>query len=144
MDDTGKTHTGSNITSFNAPYLDMLPGGPVEQYLPPHNAWVRCDDCLKWRRIPAELADSIEETKCTWYIIIHTMLDHFKDSCYADSLFYFYFLYNIYFCLLFIIPLVMQFIFSWEQYICRIVTLHLYLDGKDIYVGSLNFSIMIW
>ncbi|XP_015885762.3 uncharacterized protein LOC107421114 isoform X1 [Ziziphus jujuba] len=56
VDDTGKTHSDSNIAS----------GGPVEQYLPPNNAWARCDDCLKWRRIPAELADSIEETKCTW------------------------------------------------------------------------------
>ncbi|KAF3447043.1 hypothetical protein FNV43_RR12223 [Rhamnella rubrinervis] len=65
-DDIGKTNSGSNIASLNVPHLDMLPGGPDEQYLPLHNAWVRCDDCLKWRRIPAVLADSIEETKCTW------------------------------------------------------------------------------
>nr|GMD55584.1 histone-lysine N-methyltransferase ASHH2-like [Ipomoea batatas] len=30
------------------------------------NAWVQCDDCQKWRRIPAVLADQIEETNCKW------------------------------------------------------------------------------
>ncbi|KAG8071011.1 hypothetical protein GUJ93_ZPchr0006g44332 [Zizania palustris] len=29
-------------------------------------AWVCCDDCRKWRRIPAELADIIEETNSRW------------------------------------------------------------------------------
>lgn len=84
VDDIGKTNSGSNIASLNVPHLDMLPGGPDEQYLPSHNAWVRCDYCLKWRRIPAELADSIEETKCTWYNIIHFMFDHFKSTYYVE------------------------------------------------------------
>ncbi|XP_051124458.1 histone-lysine N-methyltransferase ASHH2-like isoform X2 [Andrographis paniculata] len=30
------------------------------------NAWVLCDECHKWRRIPATLADHIEETNCGW------------------------------------------------------------------------------
>ncbi|EPS67389.1 hypothetical protein M569_07380, partial [Genlisea aurea] len=30
------------------------------------NAWVLCDDCQKWRRIPATLADQIEKTDCGW------------------------------------------------------------------------------
>lgn len=30
------------------------------------NAWVSCDDCHKWRRIPAALADKIEETDSRW------------------------------------------------------------------------------
>ncbi|CAA0840805.1 Unknown protein [Striga hermonthica] len=37
-----------------------------EQYAPLRNAWVLCDDCQKWRRIPAILADQIEETNCGW------------------------------------------------------------------------------
>lgn len=35
--------------------------------LPPRAAWVCCDDCQKWRCIPAELADVIGETNCRWY-----------------------------------------------------------------------------
>lgn len=88
VDGIGKANSGSNSASLNVPHLDMLPGGSDEQYLPPHNAWVRCDDCLKWRRIPAELADSIEETKCTWYNIIHFMFDHFKTTCYVEIIRY--------------------------------------------------------
>uniref|UniRef100_A0A804PJV2 Histone-lysine N-methyltransferase ASHH2 n=2 Tax=Zea mays TaxID=4577 RepID=A0A804PJV2_MAIZE len=34
--------------------------------LPPRAAWVCCDDCQKWRCIPAELADVIGETNCRW------------------------------------------------------------------------------
>lgn len=37
-----------------------------QQLLPSRNAWVLCDDCHKWRCIPAVLADSIEETNCQW------------------------------------------------------------------------------
>ncbi|XP_062219305.1 uncharacterized protein LOC133919077 [Phragmites australis] len=33
---------------------------------PPPAAWVCCDDCQKWRCIPAELADAIGETNCRW------------------------------------------------------------------------------
>ncbi|XP_057773185.1 histone-lysine N-methyltransferase ASHH2-like [Salvia miltiorrhiza] len=32
----------------------------------PRNAWVLCDECQKWRRIPATLADQIEQTNCQW------------------------------------------------------------------------------
>lgn len=46
--------------------LDVVPVDLDKQYLPPRNAWVLCDACNKWRRIPAELADFIDETKCTW------------------------------------------------------------------------------
>ncbi|GFP89855.1 histone-lysine n-methyltransferase ashh2 [Phtheirospermum japonicum] len=40
--------------------------GTGEQYIPTRKAWVLCDECQKWRRIPALLADHIEETKCQW------------------------------------------------------------------------------
>ncbi|XP_075499094.1 histone-lysine N-methyltransferase ASHH2-like isoform X1 [Primulina tabacum] len=49
--------------------IDSLPfsvGEVREQCVPMRNAWVLCDDCEKWRRIPATLADHIEETNCGW------------------------------------------------------------------------------
>ena len=50
--------------------LNMVPGsGLREQHSSPRKAWVCCDDCHKWRHIPASLADLIEETKCAWYVI---------------------------------------------------------------------------
>lgn len=66
-----KNNSDDKIAPTNLPTLDLLPGALGEQYIPPCNAWVRCDGCHKWRRIPTELADVIEETKCTWYIVIH-------------------------------------------------------------------------
>ncbi|CAK8567412.1 unnamed protein product [Lathyrus sativus] len=46
---------------------DIMHGsGLGEQPQSPRNAWVSCDDCHKWRRIPALLADRIDETNCTW------------------------------------------------------------------------------
>lgn len=49
--------------------LDILQSETGECLLPPRNAWVQCDDCLKWRRIPSLLADQIEETNCSWYVV---------------------------------------------------------------------------
>ncbi|XP_015079413.1 histone-lysine N-methyltransferase ASHH2-like [Solanum pennellii] len=46
--------------------MDILQSEIGERLLPPRNAWVQCDDCLKWRRIPSLLADQIEETNCRW------------------------------------------------------------------------------
>lgn len=57
--------------------LDLLPGvGLGEQHQSPRNAWVSCDDCHKWRRIPARLADLIDETKCTWYTVFFRITHH--------------------------------------------------------------------
>lgn len=66
VDGEGKANSGENIASTNISNLNVSPAALGEQYLPPRNAWVRCDSCHKWRRIPAELADRIEETQCTW------------------------------------------------------------------------------
>ncbi|KAK4276704.1 hypothetical protein QN277_014823 [Acacia crassicarpa] len=67
LDDIGKMNAGDDKVAVNGSNLDMAVGTGLEQQHPsPHNAWVRCDDCHKWRRIPVELADLIEETKCTW------------------------------------------------------------------------------
>ncbi|KAI4337862.1 hypothetical protein L6164_016231 [Bauhinia variegata] len=63
LDDTGKINAGEDCVAS----LDMVPSvGLGEQQLSLHKAWVCCDDCHKWRRIPAALADQIEETNCTW------------------------------------------------------------------------------
>ncbi|TKY74225.1 Histone-lysine N-methyltransferase ASHH2 [Spatholobus suberectus] len=67
LDAVGKINADDNRGSVNVSNLDMLSAvGLGEQLLSPRNAWVRCDDCHKWRRIPAVLADQIDETNCTW------------------------------------------------------------------------------
>ncbi|XP_028757559.1 histone-lysine N-methyltransferase ASHH2 [Neltuma alba] len=67
LDDVGKTNAGDNKVSVNGSNLDTIVStGLGEQHPSLHNAWVRCDDCHKWRRIPVELADLIEEKQCTW------------------------------------------------------------------------------
>nr|KYP69999.1 Histone-lysine N-methyltransferase ASHH2 [Cajanus cajan] len=79
LDAVGKINADNNRVSVNLPNLDMPSGvGLGEQLLSPRNAWVRCDDCLKWRRIPAGLADLIDETNCTW-----TCADS-SDKAFAD------------------------------------------------------------
>lgn len=70
MDAAGNIDASDNTSSVNLSNLDMLHGGGLgEQPLSPHNAWVSCDNCHKWRRIPAALADQIDATNCTWYTI---------------------------------------------------------------------------
>ncbi|KAF5467903.1 hypothetical protein F2P56_012110 [Juglans regia] len=62
----------------NKSNLDVVPGGLEEQHPPPRKAWVLCDVCHKWRRIPALLADLIDKTNCTW-----TCKDNL-DKAFAD------------------------------------------------------------
>ncbi|PON60140.1 Methyltransferase [Parasponia andersonii] len=78
VDEKRKSKSGKNMACMDFPKSNMLPGVTGEQYLPLHNAWARCDDCHKWRRIPAEDADIIDEIKCTW-----TCKDN-KDKAFAD------------------------------------------------------------
>lgn len=49
--------------------MDITRGVVSQPCLQPRNAWVQCDDCLKWRRIASELADQIDETNCKWYVV---------------------------------------------------------------------------
>lgn len=44
----------------------MVPSEGESRQGSPRSAWVCCDDCHKWRRISAILADSIESTECRW------------------------------------------------------------------------------
>ncbi|CAL0305489.1 unnamed protein product [Lupinus luteus] len=66
LDAVGEVNAGENIVSINVSNLDVIPGVGLGEQLSPRNAWVRCDDCHKWRRIPAVLADLINETNGTW------------------------------------------------------------------------------
>uniref|UniRef100_A0A803NLZ9 Histone-lysine N-methyltransferase ASHH2 n=1 Tax=Cannabis sativa TaxID=3483 RepID=A0A803NLZ9_CANSA len=70
-------NSGENVPGLETK-ANKLPGFTGEQYLPLRNAWVSCDNCHKWRRIPAEDADTIEEIKCTW-----TCKDN-MDKTFAD------------------------------------------------------------
>ncbi|CAN6583748.1 unnamed protein product [Malus baccata var. baccata] len=77
-DNNRKTDSVNDAECIGVPNLDMVPVDLDKHYLPPRNAWVLCDDCHKWRHIPAELADVIDEQKCTW-----TCKDN-KDEAFAD------------------------------------------------------------
>ncbi|EEF42093.1 huntingtin interacting protein, putative [Ricinus communis] len=65
-DDTQKFNPHDTIASVAVANLDMASSDAVDQHLPMDNAWVRCDECLKWRRIPVALVDSIGQTNCHW------------------------------------------------------------------------------
>ncbi|KAF5955000.1 hypothetical protein HYC85_007856 [Camellia sinensis] len=66
LDNPGKPKTRDEIITKDIFNLSMVPRDAGKQGLMPRSAWVCCDDCLKWRRILANLADSIEETNCRW------------------------------------------------------------------------------
>ncbi|KAL2893995.1 Histone-lysine N-methyltransferase ASHH2 [Bienertia sinuspersici] len=76
--DVGKTASSNEVAFENSSCMDFIPTGIGKQSLAPRVAWVCCDDCLKWRCIPAELADAIEETNCRW-----TCKDN-QDQTFAD------------------------------------------------------------
>ncbi|KAG6736275.1 hypothetical protein POTOM_060981 [Populus tomentosa] len=65
-DENGKIDAGEDTAAEEVADLDMLSSGVMEQNLSSDNAWVRCDDCLKWRRIPVRLVESISQTHCQW------------------------------------------------------------------------------
>uniref|UniRef100_A0A803L775 Histone-lysine N-methyltransferase ASHH2 n=1 Tax=Chenopodium quinoa TaxID=63459 RepID=A0A803L775_CHEQI len=76
--DVGRTDSSNEVQLENAGCLDPVPTGAEKQTLAPRLAWVCCDECLKWRCIPANLADTIEETDCRW-----TCKDN-QDQAFAD------------------------------------------------------------
>ncbi|KAL7246186.1 hypothetical protein ACSBR2_001338 [Camellia fascicularis] len=78
LDNPGKPKTCDEIITKDIFNLSMVPRDAGKQGLMPRSAWVCCDDCLKWRRILANLADSIEETNCRW-----TCMDNI-DKGFAD------------------------------------------------------------
>ena len=71
------SNTGNCIASADMVNVDLVPEGVMEQHTQPDNAWVHCDDCHKWRRIPVAFVKSIDEA-CRWYTIIHTSFYHLR------------------------------------------------------------------
>lgn len=76
-DDNEDLNTGNNIESANMVNVDLVRDGVMEQHTQPDNAWVRCDDCHKWRRIPVSLVKSIDEAY-RWYLSFHTPLYYLR------------------------------------------------------------------
>ncbi|XP_044475278.1 uncharacterized protein LOC123203150 [Mangifera indica] len=63
-DDIEQTESGNLSVTDDGAKMGMVSTGVTEQCLPSESAWVRCDECYKWRRIPVTLASSINE--CRW------------------------------------------------------------------------------
>ncbi|XP_039020807.1 histone-lysine N-methyltransferase ASHH2-like [Hibiscus syriacus] len=59
-DDNEDSNTGNNIVPADVVNGDLVPDGIMQQHTQPDSAWVRCDDCHKWRRIPVSLVKSID------------------------------------------------------------------------------------
>ncbi|GAV80805.1 SET domain-containing protein/zf-CW domain-containing protein, partial [Cephalotus follicularis] len=79
-DDYRNKKTGDSNASAGPANMDMVSVGVVEQGFPSENAWVSCDDCHKWRRIPVPLANSLDEN-CRW------VCKDNMDKAYADCSF---------------------------------------------------------
>lgn len=67
-DDVGKSDGVDSIACADVANVDIVSSAEPQQDCPNENAWVLCDDCCKWRRIPVALANSIDEN-CRWYIL---------------------------------------------------------------------------
>ncbi|KAL3504286.1 hypothetical protein ACH5RR_034127 [Cinchona calisaya] len=80
FEEAGETGSGNKSLTGDTPRKSMTPVGVVQQCIPLSQAWVCCEDCQKWRRIPAALADQIEETRCSW------VCKDNMDKDYADCL----------------------------------------------------------
>lgn len=66
-DDFENSNTDNSSASAYMINIDLV-SDVIKQHTQPDNAWVCCDDCHKWRRIPVTLLNSIDEA-CRWYII---------------------------------------------------------------------------
>ncbi|XVF36988.1 hypothetical protein REPUB_Repub19eG0106200 [Reevesia pubescens] len=76
-DDIKNSNTGNIIASADIINVDLVSDGVIEQHTQPDNAWVRCDDCHKWRRIPIALVKSVDDA-CRWICRDNT------DKAFAD------------------------------------------------------------
>ncbi|KAH1065212.1 hypothetical protein J1N35_030199 [Gossypium stocksii] len=63
-DDFENSDTGNSSASVYMINIDSE-SDVIKQHTQPDNAWVCCDDCHKWRRIPVTLLNSIDEA-CRW------------------------------------------------------------------------------
>ncbi|KFK42127.1 histone-lysine n-methyltransferase setd2 [Arabis alpina] len=60
--DTGKTSAINGTISSDVTHGETVMDVTVEHSSSTESAWVRCDDCFKWRRIPASVVGSIDES----------------------------------------------------------------------------------
>ncbi|XVF39253.1 hypothetical protein PTKIN_Ptkin01aG0020400 [Pterospermum kingtungense] len=65
LDDIEDPSAGNRGASADMVSAELVSDGVMEQHKLPDSAWVRCDDCHKWRRIPVALVKSIDEA-CRW------------------------------------------------------------------------------
>ncbi|XP_010534715.1 PREDICTED: histone-lysine N-methyltransferase ASHH2-like isoform X2 [Tarenaya hassleriana] len=67
-----QSHETTDVTNG-----EMVLGGTIGENASADSAWVRCDDCFKWRRIPASLLGTIDEN-CIW-ICMYNLDKDFAD-----------------------------------------------------------------
>ncbi|EOA33541.1 hypothetical protein CARUB_v10019650mg [Capsella rubella] len=60
--DIGKTCTVNGTISSDVGHREMVVDVTIEDSSSSESAWVRCDDCFKWRRIPSSVVGSIDES----------------------------------------------------------------------------------
>ncbi|KAL0878201.1 hypothetical protein Bca101_027907 [Brassica carinata] len=60
--DIGKTSATNGAISSDVIHGELAMDVTIEDSPSAESAWVRCDDCFKWRRIPASVVESIDES----------------------------------------------------------------------------------
>ncbi|KAL1214561.1 Histone-lysine N-methyltransferase ASHH2 [Cardamine amara subsp. amara] len=60
--DIGKISATNGTISSSETHGEMVLHGTIDNSSSTESAWVRCDDCFKWRRIPASVVESIDES----------------------------------------------------------------------------------
>ncbi|KAF8092644.1 hypothetical protein N665_0407s0023 [Sinapis alba] len=60
--DIGKTSAINGAISSDGIHGELVMDVTIEDSPSTESAWVRCDDCFKWRRIPASVVESIDES----------------------------------------------------------------------------------
>ncbi|CAH8305233.1 unnamed protein product [Eruca vesicaria subsp. sativa] len=60
--DIGKTSAINGAISSDVIHGELATDVTIEDSPSTESAWVRCDDCFKWRRIPASVVESIDES----------------------------------------------------------------------------------
>jgi hypothetical protein len=82
--DIGKTSATYGTISSDVTHGEMVVDVTIEDSYSTESAWVRCDDCFKWRRIPASVVGSIDESSrwyVSFYIEYELALIKFFDDC---------------------------------------------------------------
>ncbi|OMO53331.1 hypothetical protein COLO4_36773 [Corchorus olitorius] len=63
--DIENSNTSNSIASAEMSNIDLVSDDIENSNTQADDAWVRCDDCHKWRRIPVSLVKSIDDS-CRW------------------------------------------------------------------------------